>query len=254
MYSFLRNLFEDKKGDVIFSCFGIYHLIYVILILGGIVLAIVFLKNKNEHVKKNAISTAIACAFGLYTLDFFLMPFAYGEIDIEKLPFHICTATCVLCFLSNHNKFFGKFKTQFALLGLISNIVYVIYPAGVGWYQIHPLSYRVYQTLLFHGFMTAYGLFVLLFEHVEFEWKKSYKDLLVVITLVLWALLGNTFYNGELGFFNWFFVVRDPFYIIPENIAPCIMPFLVVIAFFGVEMLVYCIYFFVKNLKFKSEF
>lgn len=253
MYNFLSNLLSDKKGGAIFSCFGIYHLIYMFLILGGIALAIFLLKSKGENVKKRAVNITIGCAFGLYMLDFFLMPFAYGEIDIEKLPFHICTAMCVLCFLSNHTKFFGKFKVQFALLGLISNIIYVIYPAGVGWYQIHPLSYRVYQTLLFHGFMTAYGLFVLIFDNIKLEWKNCYKDLLVVISMVLWALLGNTLYNGELGFFNWFFVVRDPFYIIPEGISTYIMPFLVAISFFAVELLAYLIYFGIKKLKTKNS-
>lgn len=243
MYNFIKNLLEDKKSDTIFTCFGIYHLIYMFLIFGGIILAIILLKNMGECVKKKAISVTINGAFGLYILDFFLMPFAYGKIDIEKLPFHICTAMCVLCFLSNHTKFFSKFRVQFAFLGLISNIIYVIYPAGVGWYQIHPLSYRVYQTLLFHGLMTAYGLFVLIFEKVKFEWKKCYKDLCVIIAMVLWALLGNTLYNGQLGFFNWFFVVRDPFYIIPENISPYVMPFLVIVSFFIVEMIFYGVYF-----------
>ncbi len=251
MYNFLRNLLADRKGGAVFSCFGIYHLIYMAIILGGIILAIALLRNKGENAKKKAISISICCAFGLYVADFFLMPFAYGKIDIEKLPFHICTTMCVLCFLSRHIKFFSKFKAQFAILGLISNIIYVIYPAGVGWYQIHPLSYRVYQTLLFHGFMTAYGLFVLLFENVKLEWKRCYKDLLVVISMVLWALLGNTLYNGELGFFNWFFVVRDPFYIIPESISPYIMPFVVIIAFFAVDLLVYSIYFGIKKLNSK---
>lgn len=253
MYDFLKRLLSDKKSGCVFTCFGIYHLIYMLLIFGGIALTIFLIRNKSENIKKRASSISISCAFGLYMADFFLMPFAYGKIDIEKLPFHICTAICVLCFLSNHNKFLSKFRVQFALLGLISNIIYVIYPAGIGWYQIHPLSYRVYQTLLFHGFMTAYCLLVLLFENIKLEWKRCYKDLLIVIIMVLWALLGNTLYNGELGFFNWFFVVRDPFYIIPKSISPYIMPFLVAIAFFGVEMLVYCIYFGVKKLLRKKE-
>ena len=58
-----------------------------------------------------------------------------------------------------------------------------------------------------------------------------------------WAWLGNMLYNGAAGdydhFFNWFFVVRDPFYILPERIAPYIMPFLVTAVFFAAEMLGY---------------
>ena len=57
-----------------------------------------------------------------------------------------------------------------------------------------------------------------------------------------WAMLGNFLYNGKAGeydhFFNWFFVVRDPFYILPEKIAPFVMPILNITVFFAVEMLV----------------
>jgi hypothetical protein len=63
--------------------------------------------------------------------------------------------------------------------------------------------------------------------------------------MTVWALIGNLLYNGEAGeyshFFNWFFVIRDPFYILPASIAPFIMPFVNIGLFFGVEMLVYLI-------------
>ncbi len=252
MYEVLSDLLSDKKGGIIFSCFGVWHWLYMIIIFGTIVLVFFLLKKKNIE-KKRVVDLSINCAFGLYLADFFLMPFAYGEIDLEKLPFHICTAMCVMCFLSRRNQFLGNFKLQFALLGLISNLIYVIYPAGVGWYQIHPLSYRVVQTLLFHGSMTAHGLFVLAFDDVKLEWKKCGKDLLAISVMVLWALLGNTLYNGTYGgdthFFNWCFVVRDPFYLLPENIAPYIMPFVVVLVTFVADLLVYSVYFAVRKLS-----
>jgi len=63
--------------------------------------------------------------------------------------------------------------------------------------------------------------------------------------MTVWALLGNTLYNGQAWgktqFFNWFFVVRDPFYILPESIAPIIMPFLNVALFMAVELVVYAV-------------
>ena len=145
-----------------------------------------------------------------------------------------------MCGLSRHNAFLGRFKLQFAMLGLVSNLVYLIYPAGLMWYQVHPLSYRVIQTLLFHGVMTGYGLMVLLFDENKRKWKK---DLAVIGAMTLWALLGNTLYNGQAWgktqFFNWFFVVRDPFYILPDHIAPFIMPVLNIVLFMAVETVVY---------------
>ena len=258
MYSILHDALSDQKGGVVFTCFGVWHILYMAVIFGLIFLVIFLLKDKERKEKQRAVDVSVCIAFGLYIADFFLMPFAYGQIDIEKLPFHACTAMCVLCFLSRRVPLLQKYKPQFALLGLLSNLVYVIYPAGVGWYQIHPLSYRVIQTLLFHGAMTAYGLFALTLGDVRLEWKNCWKDFLTVAAMVLWALLGNTFYNGTAGeyshFFNWFFVVRDPFYLLPEETARYVMPFVVVIIFFAAELMVYALYNGVrKRLEVKHE-
>lgn len=245
MYAFFSELLSDKKSGTVFSCFGLWHLIYLLIAITAIVITIVSLKNKDNGIVQKTISRLINCAFGLYIADFFLMPFAYGEIDVEKLPFHVCTTMCVMCFWSRHNTFLGRYRQQFALLGFISNLVYLIYPAGLMWYQVHPLSYRVIQTLLFHGLMTAYGLLVLLFDEVSVDRELRYRDLAVLVSMTLWSILGNTLYTGEAwgrtNNFNWFFTMRDPFYILPGNIAPYIMPFLNIAIFFATEMLVYFI-------------
>ena len=152
---------------------------------------------------------------------------------------------CVLCFLSYHNRFLEKYRLSFVLLGFISNLVYLIYPAGVMWHAVHPISYRVIQTLVFHSIMTIYGLLTLFYEYDKFSIKKCYRDLGVIVFMTAWALIGNYAYNGSsVGyshFFNWFFVVRDPFYTIPTAIAPFLMPFLNIIIFFSVEIIIHII-------------
>ncbi len=256
MYEFLSELLSDKRGDTTFSCFGLWHLCYLLAIIAVAVIAVLYLKQKGKEIRQKTISLFMNCSFGLYIADFFLMPFAYGKIDVEKLPFHICTAMCVMCFWSRHDKVLGRFKLQFALLGFISNLVYLIYPAGVMWYQVHPFSYRVIQTLLFHGLMTIYGLLVLIFDDIQVSWKLCYRDLVVVSFMTIWAIAGNALYTGsawgQSNNFNWFFVTRDPFYLIPENIAPYVMPFLNIALFFAADMLVYAGYFLIKKLLSKS--
>ncbi len=251
MYEQLNAVLSDQKGGVIFTCFGIWHILYMLAIFGMILLVVQLASGKSRAVRQRIIDISICLAFGLYIADFFLMPFAYGEIDIEKLPFHMCTAMCVLCFLSRKNAFLGKWKTQFAVLGLISNLIYVVYPAGVGWYQIHPLSYRTVQTLLFHGAMTAHGIFVLALGEESLQWKKCYRELLIIVAMVLWALLGNTLYNGTAGdyshYFNWFFVTQDPFYLLPKNVAPFVMPFVMILVMFTATQLVYGVYYVFKK-------
>ena len=58
--------------------------------------------------------------------------------------------------------------------------------------------------------------------------------------MTLWAFIGTKLYNGSAGtyshFFNWFFVVEDPFGMIDKSISPYIMPFLNIVVFFAVEL------------------
>lgn len=253
MYNFLHNLLSDKKGGEIFTLFSGWHFLYIALTLVTVITVFLLLKNKAETSKRNVHKLFIHIAFALYAADFFLMPLAYGEIDIEKLPFHACTAMCVLCFLSYHNRFLEKYRLSFVLLGFISNLVYLIYPAGVMWHAVHPLSYRVIQTLVFHSVMTVYGALVLIYECGRFEIKKCYRDLAVIVCMTLWAMIGNYTYNGTSDgyshFFNWFFVVRDPFYVLPESVAPFIMPFLNVAVFFAVELVLHIIFWGIQRIK-----
>ena len=251
MYTFLNDLLSDKKVGEIFTLFGAWHLSYIALTFLTVAVALFLLKNKGEDLRKRTIKAFIYIAFGLYVADFFLMPLAYSEIDIEKLPFHACTAMCVLCFLSYHNRFLEKYRPSFVLLGLISNLVYLIYPAGVMWHAVHPISYRVIQTLIFHSIMTSYGLLTLILEYDKFNIKKCYRDLAVVVFMTVWALVGNYAYNGSSEgyshFFNWFFVVRDPFYAIPESIAPFVMPLLNIIIFFAAEIIIHTVIYIIRR-------
>ncbi len=246
MYSILHNILEDKEGGRIFTCFSVWHFFYIFLAIGLIAVLIHIFNNKEQSVKERVLRTVIAIPFGLYMADFFLMPLAYGQIDIDKLPFHACTALCVLCFMSNHDRILRKYRIHFALFGLLSNLMYLIYPAGVMAYEINALSYRVIQTLLFHSIMVVYCLLALVFDEEGLNIRKCYRDPIIIGGMSLWAMIGNTLYSGAAeGYsrdFNWFFVKADPFGIFSESIAPYIMPWLNVIVFFALEMLIYLVF------------
>ena len=246
MYSILHELLSDKKDGEIFTCFGPWHFVYL-AVAAAITISVLFaVRKKASAVRMKAAGVLGDVAFGLYVADFFLMPFAYEMIDIEKLPFHVCTAMCVMCFLSRHIRALEPYRIHFALLGFISNLVYLIYPAGVMWHAVHPLCYRVAQTLLFHGIMTAYGFLTLAFDEKGLSFKTCYRDLIVLGAMTLWAVLGNLFYRGAAGSydhdFNWFFVTGGPVGMLDRSIAPYVMPFVNIAVFFAVEMIVYLIY------------
>lgn len=242
MYAVLHNLLSDRKGGEIFVLFGTWHFFYLAITAAAIAALVFCLRRREDCARRKAEKALINIAFALYILDFFLMPLAYNEIDIEKLPFHACTAMCVMCFLSHRIPSLEKFRTSFAMLGFLSNAVYLVYPAGVMWHGVHPLSYRVIQTLIFHAVMTVYGCLTLNFAPEGFSKSLCRRDAAVVLGMTLWALLGNYVYNGSSDhyshFFNWFFVVRDPFWLLPEEIAPFLMPTVNVFVFFGAEVLI----------------
>ena len=96
--------------------------------------------------------------------------------------------------------------------------------------------------------MTLYGILTLVYDNVKLEWKKSYKELIVIVLMTLWALLGNVIYNSDVRIYNWFFVVRDPFYILSKEIAPFIMPFIMIVIIYFADMLVYFSYYILKKL------
>ena len=252
MYSFMNKLFSDKEDGVIFECFGIWHWIYLLFFTAITVFSVYYLKNKDSHTRKKFTNIFINVVFCLYVADFFLMPFALGEIDIDKLPFHSCTAMCVMCFMSNHNGFLSKYRTNFAMLGFLSNMMYIVYPSGVASYETHPFSYRAAQTLLFHGFMVVYGLLVIIFNEEGLNIRKCHRDLVILLSLTCWALIGNGLYSGELGgyshSFNWFFIRQDPFDLFPSDIAPYITPIVNIIAFFSLEIIIYLCYSYFKEI------
>lgn len=242
MYTVLHDILEDKKGGEIFKLFSGWHFFYILLAVLTVTAVLVKYRNEQGQKRQKVTCFFINLAFGMYVLDFFLMPIAYGEIDIEKLPFHACTAMCVMCFLSYRIEFLKKYRMSFVKLGFISNFVYLIYPAGVMWHGVHPLSYRVIQTLLFHCVMTVYGFLMLTYECEKKDVFNYRNDIAVIIAMTLWALLGNYSYNGTAGeyshFFNWFFVVQDPFNMLEKTVAPYVMPFINVVLFSAVEMII----------------
>ena len=232
-----------------FTLFSSWHFFYIALAVTLAFALITLLKRKSDDKKIKTARLLSSLSFALYIADFFLMPLTYGEIEIEKLPFHACTAMCVCVFLSYRINRLENFRASFAALGFISNFVYLIYPAGVMWQAVSPLSYRTVQTLLFHGLMSVCCLLTLLYGKSESLRVVLPRHLTVTVGMTAWAMLGNYIYNSEERFYNWFFVVRDPFGALPESIAPFIMPFLNIALFFAVETAVYLIIASLKKLK-----
>lgn len=259
MFEFMRELLSDKNnGKFVFEAFSLCHILYLIIIAGAITAFVLLYKNKSQEAKQKLINVTISIVFGLYMLDFFAMPFSEGKINIDKLPFHICTLMGVMCFASRHSKFLSKYKTTFSLLGMFGGIMYLVYPAGVS--AADGYSYRIIQTVLYHGLMIAQGVFMIFFKELELDLKNVKYDIAIIMLVALWAMIGNTLYSGTIQEacncvencphmvttydhdFNWFFVKHDALYIISDEIDGYIAPFMTTGAFSLLAFLVRLVY------------
>ncbi len=249
MYDLLHGLLRERSGGAVFAPYNLWHILYLVLLVGAILLSVMTVKRPETRRRITAFT--VNTAFALYMADFFLMPFSYGYIDIDKLPFHVCTLMSILCFWSRHNRFLGSFRLSFALMGLIGALIYVVYPAGVADGEVSFFSYRILQTLLFHGLMVAYGVFSLAFGEVKLGGRELGRDALVTAVMLLWAIVGNSFYSGvEDGrTFNWCSAASDPFGLIPSNLAPYLTPIAVAVALLGMDLVIYLLYAAVRRMQ-----
>lgn len=255
MYEFLRNLLSDKESGILtFEAFSLCHILFLLIIIISIVIVLTLSKGKSKEIKSKIIDITAISALCLYIADFFLMPFSYGYIDIDKLPFHLCTSMGIMCVLARKTIFFARFKTSFTIMGLVGALMYLSYPAGVT--AADGYSYRILQTVAFHGLMIAHGVFAIAFNDIDLSWKNAKYDLISIVFLTVWAFLGNTFYSGVITEpcecvegctnlittynhdFNWFFVKHDTLYIISDEIDVYFAPFLMVIIVFGMCALI----------------
>ena len=91
MYSFLHSILADRKGGEIFTLFSPWHFLYIGFAAVAIVTLLLLMRHKSTEQRERLTRSLGFAAFFMYVADFFLMPLAYGEIDIEKLPFHACS-------------------------------------------------------------------------------------------------------------------------------------------------------------------
>lgn len=250
MYEILRDFLSDKDtGDFTFEALSFCHILYLLIIVSSIVLVLFLFRNKSSESKKKLVDITVTIALCVYIADIFLMPFSEGEIDIDKLPFHICTLMSVMCYLSRHTKFWSKFKTSFTYMGLIGALLYIAYPSGVS--TADGYSYRIVQTVLYHGLMVAQGVFAIAYDDLDTSWKNLKYDAIAIVGLAIWAILGNALYSGTITElctckegctevitlydrdFNWFFVKHDALGIVSDEIDMYIAPFITTGLIFG---------------------
>ena len=73
MYPQLHALLSDKKGGETFTCFGAWHLGYILAVLAVTALVCLLIRNRGREAQRKTAAAFVDLAFGVYIADFFLM-------------------------------------------------------------------------------------------------------------------------------------------------------------------------------------
>ncbi len=219
------------------TAFSVSHIVYMVLIFGGIIAAWALLRNREEETKVKAMRLLCAAVVFSYLSDFFCHEFVYGGLNTDKLPFHICTVLCPLAAFAQFHRKGNKIIEPVAMLATLAPMMYLCYPASIG--EGEPWCYQAVQTMFYHGVLMGWGILNLALGIVKPKIGNVWKIACLLAGITLWAKLGNVLYGH-----NWFFLEEDAFYIglvangvIPKwvlMIANPVVFFLAVLALYGV--------------------
>lgn len=233
------KLFRMSHFDtgISITAFSLPHIVYMILIVGGIVGAYLVLRHRSEQSKEKALRFLAYALVLSYLSDFFVHDFVYGGMNIDKLPFHICTVLCPLAAIAQFNRNGKKILEPVVMLAIIGPLMYLCYPASVG--DGEPWCYQAVQTMFYHGVLLAWGVLSIALGAVKPDIRRCWQSAVLLGGITLWAKLGSVLLEH-----NWFFLNEDAFYIglvaggiIPKWSLMIINPvavFLVVLVIYGI--------------------
>ena len=243
------KLFEQSHFDtgIKISAFSVSHIVYLVLIIGAIVGGYFLIRNSSMEKKESIMGLLVIMLTVSYISDFFVHEFVYGTptepggLNMDKLPFHICTVLCPLACFAQFNKKFRFMREPTVVLAVLAPLMYLCYPASIGYGE--PWCYQAVQTMFFHGVLLAWGVLNIALKVTELDIKRAWKSGAMLVFITIWAKLGNVLLEH-----NWFFLEEDAFYIglvekgvIPKWLLMVINPavfFLAALAVYGIYYLV----------------
>ncbi len=252
MRDFFINLFETREEPFDITLYSVWHILYAVIIFAAIFGTAFYLRKKDASTKERVLNFIAFSLVVIYVADFFIQPlFRDGEMNVDKLPFHICTLLCPIVAFTQFNKRFANIKEPVAFLSIIAPLMYIVYP-GSALGTESPFCYEIIQTFVYHGTLLAYGVLLLTTETVIPNIKNSYKALIGLCLTALWAAFGNIVYSegGWGDGYDWFFITGLTFPFVPK----ILMPLTVVACTFGMVIIIYGLYYLtVHVLKRRAE-
>ena len=251
------KLFEMSHFDtgISVTAFSVFHIVYLALIVSAVLGLYFAYRRATMEKKRRVLDLLVILLVVSYIFDFFFHEFVYAEeidgvltgggLNMDKLPFHICTVLCPIAAFVQFNSRCKRFIEPVAMLAVLAPMMYIAYPASIG--SGEPWCYQTVQTMFYHGALMAWGILNLAFGTVKPNIGKCYQSAVLLVGITLWAKLGNLLLEH-----NWFFLEEDAFYIglvqngiIPKWLLMVINP----IVFFLAVLALYGVYYAVMRLK-----
>ena len=251
MREFLLKIFSREIGGPDITLFGVFHILYFLIIMGLTVFGCIRTFNKSKDEKKKTLDIMALCLVILYLGDFFVHPFIDGEnaLIVDKLPFHICTLSCVLIAITRvFTKHTKHIQQAVPVLGLIGALMYITCPSGAVGPGVKAFSYVMLQTFTYHGLLFAYGVMSLTTGEDKLDYKKIYVEAIIIVVLIFVALGANAAYSTETHHYDWFFVTGSSF-----GMNKYLMPFIMFAIIFAMTNAIYLIYFGIRKLLIKKN-
>lgn len=218
MREFCLKLFCDSFFDtgICLTPFSLSHIVYMVLIFGGITLLWQTMRHKSPQKQVKALRILAYLLVFSYLSDFFFHDFVYGGLNLDKLPFHLCTVLCPVIAIAQFRRNGQKVAEPAGILAILCSLMYLCYPASVG--SGEPWCYQTVQTMFYHGLLLAWGILTFAFGIVKPHIHHIWKSAVALVLITLWAKLGNLTYDD----YNWFFLEEDALYIglVADGIIP----------------------------------
>ncbi len=202
----------DKPGKM--PAFGFFHILYAVLIFGTVIGLGFLFSKKSEKFKNNVLNVIAGSILFLYLSDFFIQPLMHGDtavegtMDIDKLPFHICTVMCPLIILFHQFKKLSFAKEAFAFLAMVGSLMYITFPGSAIGEDTSPICYDILQTFLYHGLVFAWGYYMIALGKVKPSIKRCWQPILGLCCLAVWATFGRLIYAAGDSTYDWLFLVK----------------------------------------------
>ena len=143
MHNFLIWLLEKKEEPFEIAFLNVFHILYLAVIL-ALSIGLAFYVRKHSEKSESILRKLAYALVAVYVADVFLQPFVSSDftMNIDKLPFHLCTVLCPIVAFVQFNKKLERFIEPVAFLAVAAPLMYIVYPgSAIG--EISPFCYKI---------------------------------------------------------------------------------------------------------------